>query len=74
MPDQIPTVTTSLINTNVKITWSEPADNGKPITAYKVQFLTFDGITFATNTTYCDGSDSTIMTNKYCYVPMTVFR
>lgn len=33
-------VTTSLVNTNVKITWSAPSNNnGLSVTAYKIKIL-----------------------------------
>ena len=38
-PAQMAPVTTSLVNTNIKIAWTAPANNGNAITGYKVKFL-----------------------------------
>jgi hypothetical protein len=42
------------------ITWTAPANNGSPITAYRVVFKTSVN-TYAEELTYCDGTDATIV-------------
>ena len=52
----------------VMISWSPPNNNGDPITAYKVEILENDGITWIENTTVCDGANPTVMALDYCIV------
>ena len=59
---------------SVKISWTAPSDNSDPITSYKILIRESDGITYSEDTTNCDGSDSTIRTNRECFVPLTTLR
>jgi hypothetical protein len=68
------TVTTSVVSGEVKIVFTAPADNGDTITGYEIEIQYSDGTTYAEETTSCDGSDGTIMTNMYCTIPMATLR
>lgn len=67
-----PTVTYS--GNFIKISWSEPSNNGSPILKYLVEILKSDLSTFSQDLINCDGSKSTIKTNKYCEIPLTTLR
>lgn len=64
-------VTTEIVGTDVKISWSLSDDNGSPLTSYKILFI--DNSNVRTEYSTCYGNDTTIFTNKYCLVPMSVF-
>jgi len=64
-------VTVTVDNVYAKIAWAQPAINGAAITAYKIVIRQSDASTYTESTTYCDGSDATILGQKFCLVPMT---
>ena len=71
-PDQPQAVTTLLSNLNVRIAWTAPTDNFKPITKYEVLIQDTDASgNFVEDTVHCDGSNALILTQDYCDVPMT---
>jgi hypothetical protein len=55
---------------SVNISWTAPSSNGSPITQYQIQILSSDGVTYYTDTTDCDGSSATVVSNLYCNIPM----
>lgn len=68
-------VTTQVTNVNVKIAWTPPFTNYKPITAYQVQIGVHGSTTdFIESTSLCDGSKSYIMSVNYCIVPIASLR
>lgn len=71
VPDTPSAPTVTLDEPYAKISWSAPTDNGSTITAYTITIIQSDGSTFTEETTYCDGSDSTVISQLYCQVPMT---
>lgn len=58
----------------VRITFSEPEANGEYISKYQIMVQKYDGVTFIEDTTHCDGSDSQVIANMYCDIPMTTLR
>jgi hypothetical protein len=60
VPSLMPPVTTAVNNIYVKFSWTAPFSNGADITAYNIEILKSDGITFE-STTSCDGSDPLIV-------------
>jgi len=68
----LPVTTLDNADTTVNIAWDPPTENGSPITEYKILFLESDGVTYTEDAT-CDGTDATIIANRYCNVPMSVF-
>lgn len=54
---------------NVIISWVAPNSGSLAISAYKVEILTADGVTFK-QTKECDGTNSMIIANLFCSVPM----
>ena len=74
VPDQMSPVTTSNIVNNIAVTWSYPNDNLAPVDFYDVQIL--DPITnvYTSDTSYCNGSDPTIIANRVCTIPLTYLR
>ena len=70
----IPTVALAVSpTTSVKISWDKPDEHSATITKYDIYFEKSNG-DFAMETTTCDGSDNTIVTNRYCIVPMSTIR
>lgn len=72
MPDPPSIPSTSVYVNDLIIDWEAPYDQGTPITGYKVEIRHPDGVTFSEELTYCDGSDSTIVANTQCSVPLSV--
>mmetsp|Transcript_33982 Transcript_33982/g.25068 ORF Transcript_33982/g.25068 Transcript_33982/m.25068 type:complete len:512 (-) Transcript_33982:873-2408(-) len=64
--------TTSIdsVSGGVKIEWVAPDDNGEDITAYKIEIQEYGGANWYEETTNCDGSDSTIISQLWCIVDM----
>ncbi len=75
LPGQIDTVVFSVqSSTSVRIAWSDPTSTGgSPITSYLIQIKKKD-TTMATELTYCDGTSTTVISNKYCDIPFTTLR
>jgi len=71
VPATMAAVTVAVDNVYAKISWTQPAINGATITAYKIVIAQSDGTTYTESTTYCDGTDSGILAQKYCLVPMS---
>ena len=71
VPAQIAPVETSLVSTNVKVTWIIPDNGSQPITRFNIEFLASDGKTYMTipNGAYCTGLDVAL---NFCEVPMSV--
>lgn len=67
-----PTVTST--STYVKIAWTAPSSNNVAIDAYKIEIISSNGVTYFEDLIHCDGTDSTIITNLYCLIPMTTLR
>lgn len=59
-------------STSMRITWPLPDENGLAATEYEILIQQKDG-TF-TASAQCDGSDSTVVTNRYCDVTMVHLR
>jgi hypothetical protein len=56
----------------VRIQWTAPYNGGTIITAYEVQVLHSDGVTFSTELTFCNArTDATIINNRYCVIPVS---
>ena len=54
-----------------RFTWVVPDDGASPITAYYLEVLHYDGVSFSEASDHCDGSnDPLILTNAYCEIPM----
>lgn len=70
-----PTTSIASGSVYVDITWTAPASNNNfAEDKYLVQILKSDGITWYEDTTYCDGSHSTIFADLKCSIPLTVLR
>ncbi len=52
--------------------WDLPDERGDPIYAYTIQIKDNDGDW--NTTSYCDGTDSLIVSSLTCTIPMNVFR
>lgn len=57
---------------SMRFSWTKPAENGSPVTAYELQIRAQNGSFLAT--TECDGSDLTVVSNMYCDVLMATLR
>jgi len=65
--------TTAIVNMYVRVSWTAPATGSATINGYKIYLADKDGI-FKEESTYCNGSSNTIITQKYCEIPMSVLR
>jgi hypothetical protein len=66
-----PTVAASTVY--ARLDWLAPDDNGASLTAYKILVINSDD-GFVEESTYCAGADATLMTNRYCQIPMAALR
>ena len=74
-PDQMAATTTAVRDlVNIRVGWVAADANSDPLAAYEVLILTGDGVTFAEDTTTCDGSSTGPLTNNYCDIPMATLR
>lgn len=64
----VPVVTT-LSATDLLIDWIAPNSGSLSIQSYLIEILSSDGITYYQAPT-CDGTNSYIITNTFCKVPM----
>jgi hypothetical protein len=70
-PATMAAVAITVDNVYAKIAWAQPTTNGAAITAYKIVIQQLTTTAYSETTTYCDGSDGTILAQKYCLVPMS---
>ena len=56
---------------SVTIQWTEPTTNGGTILSYEILIRKSDGVSYSTELTSCDGSDSLIVSSLTCSVPDT---
>lgn len=75
IPD-VPTdvITTRVTSTEVAVSWVAPYNGGSPIYAYHIVMQTSDGVTFAEEPVFCDGTDSTIVSETQCVIENMQFR
>lgn len=68
------TVSTSIDSATggVKISWSAPYNNGDTINTYLIEISDALTVSWIPQTTYCDGSITTIKSNMYCVIPMNI--
>ena len=60
--------------TDVRISWTQPADaGGVPITEYTISIRPSGGAPYQVDPS-CDGADATVMANLFCLVPMANLR
>jgi hypothetical protein len=75
LPDPPLAPSLSVVGTNVQITWAAPTNTGGTnvaITAYRIEVQLADG-TAREDTTNCDGTQATIVSNAQCSIPMATF-
>jgi len=53
----------------VKLDWTDPYYGGSEITGYKI-FIRQDNLIYSEELVSCDGSDSTILANTECSIPV----
>lgn len=51
------------------ISWTAPNNNYGAITAYKIEILEADGVTYSEDSTDCDGTLGSIVSATSCTVP-----
>jgi hypothetical protein len=69
---EVPTsVTTEIDGSQVKVLWTLPSDNGSPITAYKVYIQEVGTTTYTQESTDCDGTSATVISNRYCHIDIS---
>jgi hypothetical protein len=69
---EIPTdITTDILNSQMKVSWTLPSANGSPITAYKVFILEIGTTTFTLEDNDCVSGDETVIANRECFVEIS---
>mmetsp|Transcript_29138 Transcript_29138/g.28204 ORF Transcript_29138/g.28204 Transcript_29138/m.28204 type:complete len:112 (+) Transcript_29138:1276-1611(+) len=68
-----PTTEIDPITGGVKISWVPPiTTNGEPLTGYLIEILEFGTSNWHEDATNCLGSSSTIISQEFCIIPMSV--
>ena len=62
---------TTLIGSDIGVSWTKPAIMGSEITSYKISLQ--DSNANWHETSSCNGADATIVTNKSCTIPIRRF-
>lgn len=57
----------------MKIAWSGMVTNGASISSYTIQIKQGNTATYSTQTTHCDGTQTSIVTQAFCVIPMNIF-
>lgn len=74
VPEKPAMATTYNTGTSVRIDWVAPYNGGTTILAYEIVIRAKSGL-YYTDTTYCNGrTDSTVIANLYCVIPMDILR
>ena len=56
----------------VRFTWIVPDDGAASLTAYHLEVLHYDGVSFSVASDHCgDSKAALILANAYCEIPMT---
>lgn len=63
---------TYILGSDLTVNWPEVVDNGSPITTYYLIIRDHDG-EYHTELEYCNGEDATIVSERSCTIPLTVF-
>ena len=58
----------------MRLSWVQPYTGGTAIVAYSLEFKQSDDETWTVLSGYCEGSQASVVTNKYCDVPFTTLR
>lgn len=75
IPEQVSGITFSIIDSlNVRFGWDQPYNGGSPVTSYTILFMHHDQVSFSPVLTYCDGSQSSIVLQRYCDIPLQTLR
>lgn len=74
VPSQLAVPLITEDNLSVRIKWNIPASiNFASVTKYRI-YIANAGGSFIEDLTYCDGTDSQVIAQLYCQVPMTYLR
>jgi hypothetical protein len=74
IPDPPATVTTTNTNDQVTVSWSDPVANGQAIHAYRFYVLQSDGVTYTEETTDCDGTNASVVSNRQCTIALLTLK
>ncbi len=74
VPDRMEAVETEVQDIYVNISWNLPDFGSSSVTAYDLQFRVDDTTTFASILPECDGSDETIVSQRFCLAPKSKLR
>ena len=56
------------------ISWTPEDDGGSLIVSYKIEVLKGDVITYAEDSTNCQGTDTVIVSSAQCSIPISVLK
>lgn len=66
--------TTAISGQSVLVSWQKPDERGSPITHYEISIRQSDEVTFSVELASCDGSDSGIVSDAQCLIPISTLR
>ncbi len=72
-PDEPAAPLTIAVGASVTVSWIAPYSGGSRITSYSISFLHQDGVTYSEFKPICDGSQSSIVTTRACYIESFAF-
>ena len=69
-PEAPITISTTISGPNVIIQWSDPVDNGSPITGYRVHIRENGSSVYTQESVECDGTNADVIANRQCIVSL----
>ena len=70
IPDQVSSITTTVEGTFIKVDWAAPNSNFRTISAYLITIKDKGSGVFVEDKNLCDGSDTEVLSNSACFIPM----
>ena len=71
---QPPTRNSLTDQTRIQIDWVAPDDGGSAITDFVIVVRQQDGTTYTTELSNCDGSNTSIVTDTECEIPISILK
>lgn len=69
-PEAPITISTTISGPNVIIQWSDPVDNGSPITGYRIHIRENGSTVYTQESVECDGTNADVIANRQCIVSL----
>jgi predicted phage tail protein len=66
VPSRMATLSTTRTSLSVLAQWAEPSDNGAAVTAYRIELWDPSTAAYVEDTSRCDGSSASVISDRYC--------